>query len=1049
MTTIFFRLFFCLGALLALPLHAQINLNQRPSRVLGHPRLELKTGSPNLVEGRELSNPESIAVDTSSSPATLYVADSGNNRVLGWRNASSFSNGAKADLVIGQPDLLSTGRGGPGTAFSSGLFFPTALRTDAAGNLYVVDAGNNRILRFPRPVDRQDQLADLVIGQTSLNCSICAQPNSGGISARSIYTNGGNGLYAFGGALAFDAQGNLWFADSGNHRVLRYPQSALGSSPQNGPPADLVLGQTDFLSATQAQTDSGYVTPANPVRNRFYVPSGLAIDSSGRVYVSDQFRRVLVFAPPFQNGKDAARVMGAVTQPQCQPQTVTAGDTNFNGPEGVFIVAGDQSVGVADPRNHRIVLFDRFENWPQEGQTFSPRARGSSPLGQTDFCQIKSNRDQAEAGPNTLSSPAFGVVANGELFIADLGNNRVLVLPQSGQTQTAVRVLGQDGFNFSAINLIEGREFDFTRNTSSGLAADGGVQVDVNGATPYLYVADTYNNRVLGFRDVRRVRPGDKADLVIGQPDFQHNVINWPNNDADRPTNQSLFAPSGLAVDLDGNLYVADTGNGRVLRFPKPFAQAPGSRPTANLVLGQTSFTSKNTDPTQITMAQPYGLAFAQDNGLLVSDRLHNRVLLFGGKASGFSTGMAASKVFGQSDFRSLASGNTDSRLNIPTHIASDTDGRLYVADLANNRIQIFGPVNFQPDANSIAVQSLTLSAPGSGLNNPRGLYVSPVTGEIWLSDNSGRALRYPKFDDLVPAQVATFGLGLPTTPIALTQDAFGNLIYADTANRVAFHYAGFSYLTNGANFLVGRALAPGMIASAFRQTVGNPWADQDNAASTVPLPVTLSDLQLLVNDKPAPLYYVGKDQVNFLVPSDTPTNIQAEMQLVRLSTGQIVAASSVDTNTVSPALFTAGDGTGQLIAQNAEDDGRLTVNSSQNPISRNKVLVLYGTGQGLVPGQPPDGSPATEAASTPDKPRVAVNSRFLDDVDVLYSGLAPGLIGVWQLNIKIPDWVPPGNQILVGIQLRSVNSTGVQQPPRCTQGPTACQQRTWIAVKQ
>src|SRR5258708_27493372 len=83
---------------------AQITLSSSAARVVGHPRLTLSTISPNLVEGRELNAPQGIATDTGASPPILYVSDTGNNRVLVWKNASQFANGAPADLVIGQKD---------------------------------------------------------------------------------------------------------------------------------------------------------------------------------------------------------------------------------------------------------------------------------------------------------------------------------------------------------------------------------------------------------------------------------------------------------------------------------------------------------------------------------------------------------------------------------------------------------------------------------------------------------------------------------------------------------------------------------------------------------------------------------------------------------------------------------------------------------------------------------------------------------------------------------------------------------------------------------
>ncbi len=89
-----------------------------PSRIVGQAVLQqqglLTATALNLVEGRELDLPKAIALDTSVSPPAIYVVDALNNRVLAWKNASSFTKGAPtADLVIGQRDLLSTGAARP------------------------------------------------------------------------------------------------------------------------------------------------------------------------------------------------------------------------------------------------------------------------------------------------------------------------------------------------------------------------------------------------------------------------------------------------------------------------------------------------------------------------------------------------------------------------------------------------------------------------------------------------------------------------------------------------------------------------------------------------------------------------------------------------------------------------------------------------------------------------------------------------------------------------------------------------------------------------
>src|SRR5438270_3641088 len=252
------NILFAIGLLIGVAdlLTAQLNLNPASSRALGWPKLQVSNFNPNLVEGREFNQRQGVAIDNYVSPPVLYVSDLANNRVLGWKNASSFSFGAPADFVIGQPDFYSTTALGPGTGVSTGLRSPAGMAVDKNGNLYVIDTGNNRILRFPTPYNQPDRpLPDLVIGQTDLSCSVCNRSNSGGISASTIALSGGNTILP--ANIVFDSQGNLWFTDAGNNRVLRYPVSVLGANASSGPAADLVLGQFDFVTGTPpAQTSN-------------------------------------------------------------------------------------------------------------------------------------------------------------------------------------------------------------------------------------------------------------------------------------------------------------------------------------------------------------------------------------------------------------------------------------------------------------------------------------------------------------------------------------------------------------------------------------------------------------------------------------------------------------------------------------------------------------------------------------------------------------------------------------------------------------------------
>jgi len=69
------------------------------------------------------------------------------------------------------------------------------------------------------------------------------------------------------------------------------------------------------------------------------------------------------------------------------------------------------------------------------------------------------------------------------------------------------------------------------------------------------------------------------------------------------------------------------------------------------------------------------------------------------------------------------------------------------------------------------------------------------------------------------------------------------------------------------------------------------------------------------------------------------------------------------------------------------------------------------------------DGTPPTGPLPTPDKPRVVIGSGFVPDENIEYSGLAPGYVGLWQLNVRVPMSVPPGSATDVVMLMRGIPS--------------------------
>lgn len=208
----------------------------------------------------QLSFPEGLAFDSSGN---LWVADTSNNRVLEFNKGSGFADGGGASLVLGQPNFTASGS----STSQSGLNLPTSIAFDSSSNLWVSDSGNSRILEFSS-LSTNDAHASLVIGQSGFTTG------TSGTSQTTLNFNEG---------IAFDGSGNLWVADLNNNRMLEfsYPLST-------GESASAVLGQSGFTTNTFATTQSGE-----------YGPNGLAFDPNGNLWLSDFYNnRALEYPNP-------------------------------------------------------------------------------------------------------------------------------------------------------------------------------------------------------------------------------------------------------------------------------------------------------------------------------------------------------------------------------------------------------------------------------------------------------------------------------------------------------------------------------------------------------------------------------------------------------------------------------------------------------------------------------------------------------------------------------------------------------------------------------
>ncbi|MCC6536241.1 MAG: hypothetical protein IT162_01740 [Bryobacterales bacterium] len=999
---------------------AQAQLSTTAYRVLGQRTF---TGNArNLAQGVEFDSPNAIALDTRGGTVRLYVADSGNHRILGYADTAAYNAGDAPTLVLGQPTRQSTSVNGIGTF---GLNSPAALAVDTrTGDLYVADFGNNRVLRFPDPFANPARVEpDAVYGQPTAATA--------GVPTRASL-NRPRGL-------AFDSNGNLWIADSNFHRIVRLGSGSLNAAVSE---FDAVVGQRDLASGNP---NAGGQTSGIGLDN----PTAIAFDAQDNLLVSDgNNRRVLRFARSIGPGTIAPAANAVWGQPDFTSRLVSATPVAhlFSLPAGLAMDAAG-ALYVAVPAENRVLLFP-------------PDSAGGKPatlaLGQSDLISGQANTGVfPRARANTLFSPRdVRIDPAGNVFIADTGNHRALVFP--AQARSAVNVWGQNDLRQNAANQAKAVSLD--RPTK--------IAVDYSVAPFPLYISDASNSRVLGWRDATRFRDGDPADLVIGQPDFETVFPNSEGGPGAVPSASSLARPESVLVDRDGNLYVADTSNNRVLRFPRPFDQS--GRITADAVIGQADFTSNTSAVvTASTLRTPAGLAFSLEGNLFVADTGNHRVLEF---APLSVNNPAALRVYGQPDMNAAEAPvrMTAQTLLRPRGLAVDFANNLYVADTGANRVVVYPNTSNAPAAAAPAAVVLgqeDFEAASAGFLRTPADVALDQSGNILVCDfGTHRVLMFPpliflpttgglpdgvvgqpNLNSTVPNWDSPSGRGSAAglaQPQGIFVDRQDTLYVADTANARVLHFLRNAVATNAASNQRGAPVAAGsVVALASNQLLNAGSSGEARSLSAVwaePLttdwPVQAQGREVVLNDElRAPIYHLSGSQAIFQLPRGTPAG--TSRVAVRLTeTGELIAGASVAVAATAPALFTASPGASQAAA--FTEDGR--ANSANNLAPRGSIVTLLGTGQGQVSPGVPDGTAAgaeplsrTVTLLTSDVRACASRQSMCVIVgtgfgEIQFSGLAPSMVGVWQIKMRLPLTIASGAAVPVRVVINGAPSNTV-----------------------
>ena len=234
----------------------------------------------------------------------------------------------------------------------------------------------------------------------------------------------------------------------------------------------------------------------------------------------------------------------------------------------------------------------------------------------------------------------------------------------------------------------------------------------------------------------------------------------------------------------------------------------------------------------------------------------------------------------------------------------------------------------------------------------------------------------------------------------------------------------------NGASFAAHAPLAPGTIFSLFGSFLTD--GEARAAATTLPLSTKLAGTSVLVNGVHAPLFFASPQQINVQLPVELAGLNQASIvvQTENPSGTATSAPISVEVAPFSPGLFSLDqDGSGPGAILHGSDLTMVCaaqrLDCQFSAVRPGEMIAVFGTGFGQVDGTWDSGQPAAAPSATITSPIVTIGGL---PSSVLFSGFAPGFVGLYQINVQVPEAMPAGTQPLI-ISMGGMESNAVTIP--------------------
>jgi len=616
----------------------------------GNPTAALSLFAGNATSVNRLSEPNGVALDADGN---VYVADTNNNLIRKITAAGVVTT------------LAGSGTGGfaDGTGTAASFDGPRGIAVDASGVVYVADSGNHRI----RKISADGEVTTL------------AGSGSPGFAND---TTGTLASFNNPSGIAVDASGVVYVADRSNHRIRKISTA----------------GEVTTLAGSGSP---GFANNNTGTLALFNNPSGIAVDASGVVYVAD-------------SDNHSIRKITAAGEVTTLAGSVMAGSTDATGSAASFI----------DPHG---VAVDAF-GVVYVGDSGNTRIRKITAAGEVTTLAGSSYGSADGAGTAAkFSNPrAIAVDPSGNLYVADTNNNLIRKIDSSANVSTFA------GETNGAVNgQASVARFSTQGNNIGGLSADAAGNV---------YVADTQNHLI------RKITPAGVVSTLAGS---------GTAGSADNATGTlaSFNTPRGIAVDASGVVYVADSGNNLIRKIT-----AAGEVTT--LAGSGSPGSANNATGTLASFDNPFGIAVDVAGNVYVADAANasirkitaaGEVTTLAGASFSYPTGVAVdaagnvyvadnggdsiSKVTSAGVVTPLAGSGTSASVDgtgaaasfsLPVGIVIDATGNLYVTEADTHLIRKVTPSGVVTTLVGQASQSgFTPGALPGLIHQPNGIAVS------------------------------------------------------------------------------------------------------------------------------------------------------------------------------------------------------------------------------------------------------------------------------------------------------------------------------------